>query len=66
MARDKKEIRNELSQLHGIDFSEDFHILNSNQVLALRDKAKEVGYRAPKNASGSPARCFFYYLNRGK
>jgi hypothetical protein len=53
-----------LALLPRLDLSADFHALNSDTVLELVDVAKSVGYRAPKNRNGSPARCFFEYLTR--
>lgn len=66
MPRDKRELRNELAQMHGIDFAADFHTLSSGQADALHEKAREVGYRKPANANGSLGRYFFAYLNREK
>jgi hypothetical protein len=60
----KTVLRNGLSQSYGINFSEDFHTLNSSQVEAILEAAKSWGYRKPKNANGSRARCFFAYLAR--
>lgn len=51
--------------LPGLDFSADFHTLGSAKVEQLLEVAKAVGYRRPKNANGSTARCFFEYLARG-
>jgi hypothetical protein len=42
----------------------DFHSLHSDDVRYLLDTAKEVGYRAPRNASGSRARSFYSHLQR--
>lgn len=61
---DKAAVCNELHQQHGIDFSADFHTLRSSQVEALLVQARACGYREPKNANGSRARYFFYYLKR--
>jgi hypothetical protein len=44
--------------------TDDFHALRSEQVQVLLDVAKEWGYREPKHANGSRARCFFYMLQR--
>lgn len=55
-----------LALLPGLDLSADFHALNSETVGKLAEVAKAVGYRAPVNRSGSPARCFFEYLARGR
>lgn len=62
MARDKAAIRETLRSV--VDFSADFHALNSAAVDALVQAAKAAGYRKPKNANGSTARYFFAYLNR--
>ena len=53
-----------LAMLPRLNLAADFHTLNSETVLQLVDVAKAVGYRAPKNRNGSPARCFFAYLAR--
>lgn len=53
-----------LVRLHDLDLTQDFHTLNSDTVLKLVDVAKAVGYRAGKNRNGSPARCFYEYLQR--
>lgn len=53
-----------LALLPGLNLTADFHTLGSDTVLQLVDVAKAVGYRAPKNRNGSPARCFFEYLAR--
>lgn len=42
----------------------DFHALSSAQVDRVLHWAKAYGYRAPKNANGSTARCFYAFLNR--
>jgi hypothetical protein len=42
----------------------DFHSLTSDEVHYLLASAKEVGYRAPKGASGSKARSFYAYLEK--
>ncbi len=42
----------------------DFHALSSAQVERLLQEADLVGYRKPKNASGSRGRYFFAYLQR--
>lgn len=62
---DKAAIKAELTERFGIDFTDDFHVLRSSQVLELVSKAKALGYRHnPKTASGSLGRSFFYHLNR--
>lgn len=53
-----------LAMLPGLDLAADFHTLGSDTVQQLADTAKAVGYRAPKNRNGSPARYFFAYLAR--
>jgi hypothetical protein len=55
-----------LALLPRLDLTADFYTLSSSTVLELVDVAKAVGYRAPKNRNGSPARCFFEYLTRGR
>jgi len=44
--------------------TDDFYALRSEQVQVLLDVANEWGYREPKHANGSRARCFFYMLQR--
>lgn len=44
------------------DDKADFHSLRSDEVTYLLEAAKEIGYRAPKNAKGSKARYFYAYL----
>ena len=53
-----------LAMLPRLDLAADFHTLDSDTVLQLVDTAKAVGYRRPRNANGSTARCFFAYLAR--
>lgn len=66
MARyNKEEIKADLTERFGIDFTDDFHVLRSSQVSELVAKAKALGYRHnAKTASGSLGRSFFYHLNR--
>lgn len=54
-----------LALLPGLDLAADFHALNSATVERLVEVARAVGYRKPRNANGSTARCFFAYLARG-
>ena len=42
----------------------DFHTLGSAAVELIIGAADEWGYRKPKNANGSRARCFYEYLTR--
>ena len=53
-----------LAMLPRLKLTADFFTLDSDTVLQLVDVAKAVGYRRPKNANGSTARCFFAYLAR--
>ena len=46
----------------GMDFNQDFHKYSMRFGTELTEAAKECGYRQPKNANGSLARYFFYYL----
>lgn len=49
----------------GWDFKQDFHAQNTSEgSRALAAIAKLVGYRKPRNGSGSTARYFFAYLKR--
>lgn len=66
-------LRNQMIEMLSLDFrgvpaidikNGDFHALTSAQVERLTERADDYGYRAPKNASGSRARCFFYMLQR--
>ena len=45
-----------------IDFSSDYHALNSDNVQCLIMWAKLTKYRKPKNANGSTSRYFFNHL----
>jgi len=45
-----------------IDFSSDYHELNSDNVQCLIKWSKLTNYRKPKNANGSTARYFFHHL----
>ena len=60
--------RNELGSCHIYRDSNglypDFHALRSEVVDGLLVCATERGYRKPKNANGSRARCFYEYLVR--
>lgn len=65
MTTQKDIIIEQLSFKHGIDVkADDFHALRSEQVEGLLHWAKAYGYRKPKNANGSKARCFFTMLQR--
>ena len=65
MARiNKAKARDELHQAEGIDFSANVYTLSHAQLSALADKAREVGYRKPKNANASTGNYFFAYLNK--
>lgn len=52
------------ARLAGINFSKDFHELDSDDVNTLVEIAKETGYKKPKSASGSTGRYFFYHLQK--
>lgn len=47
-----------------IDFSEDFHALDSWDVETLLTWAKLTRYYQPKQATGSRARYFFYHIRK--
>lgn len=49
---------------YGIDIKADFHTLTSSQVEIVLECAKQDGYKPPKNANGSRARCYFAALQR--
>lgn len=53
-----------LALLPRLDLKADFFTLSSSTIVELVDVAKAVGYRRPRNASGSTARYFFAYLAR--
>lgn len=60
---DKNEARAILARC-GISLNDDFHALPSEQVMRLCDEAHDRGYRKPKMANGSLARCFHAYVIR--
>lgn len=62
---DRAAVRAALERSAGVDFRADFHALPSSAVAALLAAADLHNYRQPRNASGSRARCFFYFLTRG-
>lgn len=49
---------------HGVPMGQDFHQLNSRTVESILAAAKAHGYRKPRQANGSTARCFYEYANR--
>lgn len=57
----KAEAKRSLEKL-GMDFKKDFHIYSFRFATELTEYAKKTGYRQPKNANGSLARCFFYHI----
>lgn len=60
-----EQLRQTVDGCEGFDVrTADFHALRSCQVDRLSYWAKSYGYRAPKNANGSPARYFFQLLAR--
>lgn len=48
----------------GIPVTADFHALSMRQVAVIAEQAGLSKYRAPKNANGSTARCFFAAVAR--
>jgi hypothetical protein len=48
----------------GITFKKDFFALHLSEVEIVLDVAKAAGYRKRKDAPGSKARMFYYYLDR--
>lgn len=50
----------------GIDFSDNFHALHSDDVHLILDASRAAGYRKRRDAPGSTARMFFQYLARKK
>lgn len=63
MGKTKADAREQLVKL-GVPMGKDFHWLNSAYVELVIQAAKRHGYRKPKNANGSLARCFYEYCNR--
>lgn len=52
-----------LAKAYGIKFTGDFHAdCSMSEGGYLSDLAKVVGYRKPKNATGSTGRYFYYHL----
>lgn len=58
----KGEAREIVSQVNGR--TTDFHRLRSGQVEDVLGFADSRGYRAPRYANGSRARCFWLYVCR--
>ena len=52
-----------LAKKAGADFNKDVHAQNIGVLSDIAAIAKLVGYRKPKNASGSTGRYFFYHLD---
>lgn len=48
----------------GIDLNQDFFVLGSWDVSKVVEIMKRAGYRPSKNAPGSPARMFWYAMQR--
>lgn len=65
MNRDRQIAASRQAIAAGIPFDRDFHALSTAHVDSLCTIARAVGYRKPRNANGSLARCFYAYLNRG-
>ncbi len=65
MNREKQRLAQGLARAKGIPLGVDFYALPLSQKAELAEIAKVIGYRAPRNASGSAARCFFYYMQKG-
>lgn len=63
MAKTKADARQHLSN-RGVPLGQDYHRLNWDMKERIADAAKAHGYRKPKNANGSTARCFYEYCNR--
>jgi hypothetical protein len=61
---DAREILARVTSAAQEDATRDFHALSSGAVAALLAEADRHGYRAPRNANGSRARCFHSYLSR--
>jgi len=53
-----------LLKARGVDFSKDYFTLRGSEVEIVLDVAKAAGYRKRKDAPGSKARMFYYYLAR--
>jgi hypothetical protein len=50
----------------GIDFDQDFDALRWSEKMTVLDMAKAARYYKRKDAPGSRARMYFYYLSRKK
>lgn len=59
-----KRIARELLASHGVPLDENYHKLSSTIVEGIVEAAKAYGYRKPKNANGSRARCFYEFANK--
>lgn len=59
-----KEDQKALCLKHNVTVGLNFHGLNSDAVSRILAAAKEWKYRASRNAPGSTARMFYYYLCR--
>jgi len=59
-----KQVARGILRNHGVILGRNYHQLSYNQVDKIVEAAKEYGYRKPKNANGSRARCFYEFANR--
>ena len=59
-----KETATALATEYQIPLGCDFHSLSSAEVERILTAARYWGYRKPRNANGSRARCFYAYLCR--
>ena len=49
----------------GVDLTNDYHAeVRISTAVEIADIARAYGYRKPRHANGSLARCFFRYLQR--
>ena len=63
-AADARDVLGRVTTAAQEDATRDFHALSSGAVEALIAEADRHGYRKPRNANGSRARCFHAYLTR--
>ena len=61
-----KEEAKEMAEDMGLNLKKDFFTLNRYEVDKVLEIAKMKGYKKAKNAPGSKARMFWYYLQRIK
>ena len=63
MGKTKADAREQLTN-RGVPLGQNFYSLNWDMKERILEAAKAHGYRKPKSANGSTARCFYEYCNR--